>query len=38
MGTSNSSPVRFIGQDPLPEFDLLAAPPTRQHPDTSVDA
>jgi len=26
MGTSNSSPVRFIGQDPLPEFDYSQHP------------
>jgi hypothetical protein len=26
MGTSNSSPVRFIGQSPLPEFDYSQQP------------
>jgi hypothetical protein len=26
MGTSNSSPVRFIGQGPLPEFDYSQQP------------
>ena len=26
MGTSNSRPVRFIGQGPLPEFDYSQQP------------
>jgi hypothetical protein len=26
MGTSNSSPVQFIGQGPLPEFDYSQQP------------
>jgi hypothetical protein len=37
MVTSNSRPVRFIGQGLTARVRLLAATATRQHPGTTVD-
>ena len=38
MRTSNSVPVQFIGEGPLPEFDFSQEPLPGQPPGTTLDA